>query len=153
MTLTQSQLAAIDPDLLVVPKLRYYSAGFIPEASLWRAFAKQTAVHDIINVASWIALPDTEPAEPYYAGAWLLTLAEIESADALLIGTLCPPAWPLRGALVEAGAALALGKRVLLLGKHESFGNWQHHPLCLRVATLDEALSVMIAVTEALEVP
>lgn len=45
----------------------------------------------------------------------------------------------LRGALVEAGMAIALGKTVLVIGDHPDFGTWQHHPKVIHAADLDQA--------------
>ncbi len=45
----------------------------------------------------------------------------------------------LRGALVEVGMGLALGKAVLVIGDHPDYGTWQWHPLVHRAETLAEA--------------
>lgn len=44
----------------------------------------------------------------------------------------------LRGALVEAGMALATGKVVILIGESESFGTWQYHPRVFKLEDLYE---------------
>ncbi len=45
----------------------------------------------------------------------------------------------LRGALVEAGIAIAMGKLVIVIGEHPDYGTWQHHPTVVRAATLESA--------------
>lgn len=63
--------------------------------------------------------------------AWLDDFTDIQRADAVLL--LCPePEEHLRGALVEAGYALALNKPVYVCGKHADLGTWQHHPMVQR---------------------
>ena len=54
----------------------------------------------------------------------------------------------LRGALVEVGAALAQGKRVIACGAlgtnpTDSWGTWQFHPLVYRVPDLPSALMLL----------
>lgn len=52
----------------------------------------------------------------------------------------------LRGALVEAGMGIAMGKRMVLCGESESFGTWQHHPAVrAKLAGVSEALSWIMA--------
>ena len=48
----------------------------------------------------------------------------------------------LRGALVEAGIGIALGKIVILAGESDDFGTWQYHPAVIyKAATLEKALA------------
>ncbi|MFA9261732.1 MAG: hypothetical protein ACEQSB_00005, partial [Undibacterium sp.] len=47
----------------------------------------------------------------------------------------------LRGALVEAGIALALKVPVMVIGDHPDYGTWQYHPGVIRYATIEDAFS------------
>jgi hypothetical protein len=89
-------------------------------------------------VASWVkqfANGATDDWRTAMTG-WPINITEAAGADVVLV-------WgrdePLRGALVEAGAALARGKTILLVGESESFGTWRFHPSCFLVGDLDEA--------------
>lgn len=71
-------------------------------------------------------------------GCWIEDEEDVRAADAVLVyGELGEN---LRGALVEAGMGIALGKPVLVVGDNENFGTWQHHPLCRRFDTVEAAL-------------
>ncbi len=56
--------------------------------------------------------------------------------------------FPLKGALVEVGMALAAGVKVFVVAPHvelepkscRPIGSWMNHPLVRHVATMDEAL-------------
>lgn len=61
---------------------------------------------------------------------WPIDLEDISKAEALVIYGI--PELPLRGALIEAGAALAHGKPVHAVGANPGFGTWVHHPLVHR---------------------
>lgn len=56
----------------------------------------------------------------------------------------------LRGALVEAGMAIALGKIVLVIGSHPDFGTWQHHPNVMHAADLDHARARLAELASAM---
>jgi nucleoside 2-deoxyribosyltransferase len=67
-------------------------------------------------------------------------IADIESADILLL--YCEPGELLKGALIEAGIALALGKQVRCVGECASLSRvFNRHPLWRQFATVNEALN------------
>jgi len=70
-------------------------------------------------------------------GNWLKDEEDVRSADVVLV--YAEEGEHLRGALVEAGMAIALGKIVMVVGNHPDFGTWQHHPKVLHAADLDHA--------------
>jgi hypothetical protein len=47
----------------------------------------------------------------------------------------------LRGALIEAGIAIAHKRPVILVGDSPDFGTWQHHPLVVREPSFETAKS------------
>jgi hypothetical protein len=47
------------------------------------------------------------------------------------------------GALLEVGAALGAGKRVYLVSPHD--WSWKHHPKVRRFATLEAAVTAIMA--------
>lgn len=50
----------------------------------------------------------------------------------------------LRGALVEVGMGLALGKSVLAVGHNEGYGTWQYHPNVSWCGSLPEARQILL---------
>jgi len=95
--------------------------------------------------SSWIETvtreADTPDAAPSF---WERDFAEIKTADAVVC-------WAhghdvLRGALVEAGYALGLGKPVICIGKSHCYGTWQFAKQVVRLATWEEALTYCINV-------
>lgn len=58
----------------------------------------------------------------------------------------------LRGALIEAGIAIGLGKRVVIIDEYRYtagiYGTWQYHPQVLRAESLKQALWMMKALTK-----
>lgn len=85
---------------------------------------------------------DRVPDEPQYCKiGWIHDLEDVEDCDVLIIYG--EPGEHLRGALVEAGAALAFGKHVIAVGGHEDYGTWQYHPMVHLTQTMDEALVIL----------
>ena len=72
---------------------------------------------------------------------WEQDFADVAAADVVLVYAKRTDV--LRGALVEAGAGIALGKRVLLVGINESYGTWQHHPSVLTALDLQQARQIL----------
>lgn len=81
-------------------------------------------------------VPDHKDWAPHF---WQDDYDDIWRSDVVLIWA--KPEQRLRGALVEAGIGMALGKVILLAGDHPDFGTWQHHPICRREASLEIALA------------
>lgn len=116
--------------------LRVYTASKLTHAPLWKTL--RTDWPEIEFTANWIDMVDRIPDTPQFAERfWPRDLADIGRSDLVLC--YAPSGEILRGALVECGAALAWGKRVLLVGHSDSFGSWQWHPLCSHARDLDHA--------------
>ncbi len=49
----------------------------------------------------------------------------------------------LRGALVEAGIAIANRVRVIVVGDHPDYGTWKYHPNVEWADDMDEALMII----------
>lgn len=82
------------------------------------------------------------PDEAHFAkSAWLLNIEDVERADVVMVYGERDDR--LRGALVEAGVALANGKHVIVVGDHEDYGTWQHHSLVHRAPDLDAARAII----------
>ncbi len=101
----------------------------IREGNLW-AFA------DII--CRWPYLIDDVPDTPTYAKTfWQQYHEDVAQADVIVL--YAEEGETLKGCLIEAGMGLALGKEVVVVGNHSSYGTWQHHKNVHRVENLDEA--------------
>ncbi len=125
--------------------LKIYTASKISDAPVWQALSEQWP--EIIFTAHWPFHIGQIPDEHFYAKVfWQHDLEDITKADGVLLwtqhATMKDPSEPwskLRGALVEAGMAIAQGKFVILIGAHPDYGSWQYHPQCYIVPGFDEA--------------
>lgn len=116
-------------------KLYVASRASIPERSeMWRAFRKDG--NQITS--SWIdEAGEGETAD--FNELWRRITAEIEEAHKLILYAE-PNDFPLKGALIEAGIAIGMGKQVIvclpnvkLEGRTcRPIGSWIEHPLVMR---------------------
>ena len=116
-----------------------YFASKKRHAPLWRALRAS----GIPTVSTWIdELGAEHPVD--YKELSVRCLAEIADATALLV--YCEPGELLKGALVEAGAALMSGKPVLCVGSCDSLNAvFCKHPQWYAFPTIDEALAAFLA--------
>jgi nucleoside 2-deoxyribosyltransferase len=119
---------------------KVYTASKISYASLWRQLRNEEWKH-LDFTARWIDIEDLEleerisgPAE--YVHFWTIDIQDVRRSDFVLI--YARPGDLLKGALVEVGAALALGKIVLSVGIDPSH-TWSYHPCVVRLDTLSQA--------------
>lgn len=117
--------------------LSVYPASHTHLAPLWLSLANDWP--EVHFCARWpSALHGGRPDTPEFATVgWQENVEDITRADVILVYS--DSYTLLRGALVEAGMGIALGKKVLLVGKHPSFGTWQYHPQCYGVRELEGA--------------
>ena len=73
---------------------------------------------------------------------WLVDEEDVQDADALIL--YAKRGDKLRGALVETGMAIAYGKLVIVIGDHEDYGTWQHHPMVTRADSLAHAQTMIL---------
>jgi nucleoside 2-deoxyribosyltransferase len=121
-------------------RIRVYTASCTQHASLW-----QTLVSDWLEVhftARWalVHAPANVP-ESHAKVFWSQDLADVLASDVVLI--YAEEGDQLRGALVEAGAALGAGRPVLAVGPDAAFGSWACHPLVHRLADLQGARALL----------
>lgn len=117
-------------------KLKLYTASTLDRAQFWRDLALDWP--EIEFCASWFRQDFFAESEP---GAcrkgWLRDMRDVSQCDVLMVYG--AHGKTLRGALVEAGVALALGKPVIVMGDHESYGTWQFHPGVVRLGSFVQA--------------
>jgi hypothetical protein len=121
------------------------SRASVPErGAMWRRFRSE----GVQVTSSWID-EDGEGQTQSLEGLWSRIHAEIEKADALVLYAEADD-FPLKGALVEAGIALGMGKDVIVCLpdvtlEQRSFrpiGSWIAHPLVTRVDNVLVALEM-----------
>lgn len=93
---------------------KFYVASKIKYAELWRT-QRDRLGHNIIS--TWIDEAEEGQTNDYSELA-CRCITEIKKCDILLL--YCKPGEVLKGALIEAGAALALGKEIRCVGSCES---------------------------------
>jgi hypothetical protein len=128
-------------------RLKIYTASKLNRGPLWRKIASDWP--EIEVVARWPFLhvtADGSPGWPDDCAAhgsvfWQHDHEDVAKADVVLVYG--HPEDSLRGALVEAGMGIALGKTVIVVGEHPAYGTWQFHPQVRRVPSLESARSLL----------
>lgn len=120
--------------------MRVYTASKLHHATKWREL--RAAWPEVEFTASWPLIDVREMAESdqdisLCVQGWIGNLDDVTRSDVVLV--YAEPADHLRGALVEAGMALSLGRKVIVVGEHSDYGTWQYHPGVHRVADMDAA--------------
>ena len=129
-------------------RLKVYTASKLKEGPRWRQLAEEWP--EIEVVARWPFLhvtADGEPGWPDDCAAhgsifWQHDHEDVANSDVVLVFS-GDEGDVLRGALVEAGIGIALGKTIIVVGDNLGYGTWKFHPQVKRVATLDDARSIL----------
>lgn len=120
--------------------IRVYTASKLQHRQRWKSLRSQWP--GVTFTARW---PDFEKDKPdsneEARNNWLKDEEDVRRADVVLV--YAEEGEHLRGALVEAGMAIALGKTVLVVGDHPDFGTWQHHPKVIHAVDLDHACATL----------
>lgn len=123
--------------------MRIYTAAKLIRAQTLLDVLKTWEEHE--HTSRWchrIALGDEDP----YAGeispelarqVWIEDHQDVTKADVILV--YWEPGDEFKGALVEAGMGIALGKYVIVVGDCPAYGTWQYHPQVHRVKDLTKA--------------
>jgi nucleoside 2-deoxyribosyltransferase len=122
--------------------IKVYTASKLTEAQRWRDLRE--AWPEVDFVARWPFMhvgnvPDDSPSCAKVF--WQHDLADVAAADVVLVYG--APEHHLRGALVETGMAIALGKWVIVVGEHEDYGTWRWHPLVYSAEDLASARVIL----------
>lgn len=117
-----------------------YVASKVKHAELWKALAKRR----LPICSRWLDYANTDCD---YAKLWSVIVEDLKSCDALVFYIADEDDFPIKGAFVEAGAALALSKPIFIaigdptMDVHgRPLGTWIQHPLVRYCRSLDEAL-------------
>lgn len=123
-------------------KIKIYGASKLDEAQTWRDL-KNASIHLVSRWPNTFKEDnDTSPGE--CRKGWIENEEDIRAADILIV---LPPrnGGNLRGALVEAGMAIGLGKKVIIVGQCPDYGTWRWHPTVYNYSTLEAAISFLTA--------
>ncbi len=118
--------------------IRVYPASKLRHGPMWRELDDRTP--NVQFHARWlkhnkIGTPDLPNEATQF---WMQDVQDIKDADCVFV--YAEPDDHLRGALVEAGIAIALGVPVYTIGKHPDYGTWQHHPNVHKVSSIEDAI-------------
>lgn len=121
--------------------IKVYTASKLSDASKWESHRASAATAGVKFHARWLdhvrrSTPDTAEFAKVF---WVEDIDDVKAADYIFV--LANEQYHLRGALVEAGAALCAGVPVVLIGETWDWGTWQYHPgVIAKVSTIDEAI-------------
>jgi hypothetical protein len=120
--------------------VRVYCASKSKHAFWWRALRAA----GVPIISSWLDSPlnsgELNPTPDLWSRHWTRCIEEA-SADICLFVDL--PGEIQCGSLIEAGAALASGKRVFIVS--ENFWSIEHHPRCRKFSDLESAVTAIMA--------
>ena len=125
------------PKVYIASKLKYaeqfriYRSQWRPKINLHARWFDQATIEQTSKVSP----------EDFHI-FWLVDEEDVKVADALIIYGERDD--KLRGALVEAGIAIAMGKLVIVVGDCADFGTWQHHPLVTRAGSFEHAKTMIL---------
>lgn len=131
----------------MIDRIKIYTASKLKEGPRWRRLAEDWPEVEV--VARWPFLHVTDDGAPGWPDNcaahgsifWQHDHEDVARSDVVLVYGANDDT--LRGALVEAGMGIALGKTVIVVGDNEGYGTWKFHPQVKRVLTLDAARSVL----------
>lgn len=119
--------------------MKFYIASKVSHARRWKLLRDQVQPDGFIITSTWIdeaGEGETKDLSELAARC----IAEIKESDFLLL--YCEPDEILKGALIEAGAALAIGKPVLRVGRCDSMSRvFEKHPNWSGFTTIRDALA------------
>ena len=117
---------------------RVYIASKAKHAVHWKGFIQLGFVG---IQCRWFQYAGSDDDDLDYNQLWSECLEDVQLADVLIC--YCAPGDVLKGALVEVGIALGLGKRVILVGELDDFkanGSWWNHAGIEFMDTVADAL-------------
>jgi len=122
------------------PKV-YFASKLTYARRLWELALKW----NLETTSRWLSQADLElkgsPSTEEFGIFWLVDEEDVRRSDALIVYGEADDI--LKGALVEVGMAIALGKLVICVGASSSFGSWTNHPLVLIAPSLEGAVKLI----------
>ncbi len=126
--------------------IKIYIASKLNYAEKFRAYREQWKADGIDLHARWFDQAHIEqneqPTPEDFHIFWLVDEEDVKTSQALILyGERNDK---LRGALIEAGIAIAQGLLVIVVGDCPDFGTWQHHPLVCRADSFEHAKTMIL---------
>ena len=124
--------------------IKVYIASKIKHAASWRTFREDWRAIGIELHARWfdqVAHEDNATSGDFSI-FWLCDVEDVSSSNAVIVYG--ETGEELRGALVEAGIAIANDILVIVVGSSASFGTWQHHPMVVRAKDMGHAKQMIL---------
>jgi hypothetical protein len=122
---------------------RVYTASKIHHYTLWRKMKEDPDWNFVDWTASWVEHKDIGKEndgeaidDRVFRHAWIANINDVRDSDFVLL--YCGKENGLKGALIEAGAAIGMNCPVVAVGLPESH-SWALHPLVWRFPSLAEA--------------
>lgn len=120
---------------------RVYTASKMKHASKWMELNNTCPfIHCHARWLKRAAMGEGDPEGSAFE-FWQENEQDIITADYLLVYV--ESGDHLRGALVEAGIAIANRVRVIVVGDHPDYGTWKYHPNVEWADDMDEALMII----------
>lgn len=113
-----------------------YVASKTLHAPTWRMLRDR----GVKVISTWIDEAGTDETKDF-ADLWRRCIEEASTADFTLAYRREDEV--MKGALVEIGAALASGARVMLVGDFTNFGSFMNHQNCIPCSSIEDALETM----------
>ena len=121
--------------------IRIYGASKLDKVPLWTRLRREwEAVHFVMRWP-WEHVGVIEDTPQEARKFWVEDLEDVMKAQLVMVYG--EPQDKLRGALVEAGMAIATGRKVLVVGEHPDYGTWQYHPSVYQACNLDAAYGLL----------
>lgn len=121
--------------------IKVYIASKLNYAKQFRNYRTDWKVDGIDLHARWFDQAHIEqnsnPTPEDFHIFWLVDEEDVKTSQALIL--YAQENDKLRGALVEAGIAIAHGILVIVIGDHPDYGTWQYHPLVAKADSFDHA--------------
>ena len=116
---------------------KIYFASKLKHAEKFIKWAIEHPEHHMVS--RWPYLTGLVPDNAEHAvNFWDDDFADIERCDVLVV--YAEQGDKLRGALVEVGYALALNKKVIVIGDHPDFGTWRHSKNVVHVTDMSDLI-------------
>lgn len=133
---------------LLSTKPKIYIASKAIHRPMWRYLRDRWDFHII---STWIDTPDefigvTDEVNLDYTKLWLSCVNDVRNCDVLVMYV--EEGERMKGALIELGIALGLGKEVIVTGPVGDNGTWHHHP---KVEVSDKSISELLSWLYGLE--
>lgn len=125
--------------------IKVYIASKLTYAAKLRQLREEWKVDSIDLHARWFDQAHLEthgnPTPDEFHIHWLVDEEDVKRSDAVIVYGL--PEDKLRGALIEAGIAIACGILTIVVGDSPDYGTWQHHPVVAKADSLEHARDML----------